>query len=133
MPGFIDASCPKCHKKIGWFGVMTDHPGCACGYRPPQEELQATEDKMNETIRLMSLKPKDAKRSELRGKRNLAGLTLMQAAKISGIAALRISSFERGEERPTEEESKILGEIYECGNEEQDQGTQTQSGENAGA
>lgn len=42
MSAFNDASCPKCSKRFGWRGQLTDRPACpGCGHRIPQEQLEA--------------------------------------------------------------------------------------------
>lgn len=48
MPGFIDARCVKCNRKIGWFGEMKDMPRCKCGHLPDKESLEADDKQMAE-------------------------------------------------------------------------------------
>lgn len=47
MSAFNDATCPKCNRKVSWFGNITDRPKCSCGYRPSQEELAQEEAEMD--------------------------------------------------------------------------------------
>lgn len=45
---FIDATCLKCGKRIGWQGTLLDRPSCPkCGFRPPNSELQKAEDELD--------------------------------------------------------------------------------------
>lgn len=43
VPGgaFMDATCEKCGRRIGWFGNMVDRPPCErCGHLPEREALE---------------------------------------------------------------------------------------------
>ncbi len=43
----FDATCPKCQKRFGWSGKLTDKPPCPrCGHQDSLEELEAAEAKM---------------------------------------------------------------------------------------
>ena len=47
MGSFIDARCPKCDRKQGWFGDLKDRPpGPKCGHQVPKAELDAAEAEM---------------------------------------------------------------------------------------
>ena len=42
MPAFMDATCPKCSKRIGWAGEMKDRPPCPrCGHQLSPEKMEA--------------------------------------------------------------------------------------------
>lgn len=44
VTGFFDGHCPKCHKRIGWYGTLTDRPPCrGCDYIPDKQTI--SEDK----------------------------------------------------------------------------------------
>lgn len=51
MSCFLDATCPKCRKHIGWVGTMANKPACSgCGFREPQAELDQAEGKIQEYL-----------------------------------------------------------------------------------
>jgi hypothetical protein len=92
---FIDVQC-KCGKKFGWCGDMTTRPPCPkCGLRPPQTELVAAQQRMDEDRRLMDSRPEAAVCSK---QRRLAGLTLRQAAKLLGVFPSHLSDVENRRE-----------------------------------
>jgi len=42
--GFFDVACPKCQKRYGWHGKITDEPPCPkCGHRITPEEMTDAE------------------------------------------------------------------------------------------
>jgi len=63
MPAFIDGTCPKCKKRFGWVGEITDRPPCPkCGHQIPKEELEADQKAMDEmeALLLEKMEKKDA-------------------------------------------------------------------------
>lgn len=65
MPAFIDARCPKCDKRIGWFGEMKDNPGCSrCGWFPGTKEEQEAAQKDQEEINRFRQFLRDRKRAK---------------------------------------------------------------------
>lgn len=45
---FMDVTCPRCKRRLGWQGNMADRPPCKCGYRPPQAELEEADRQLQE-------------------------------------------------------------------------------------
>ena len=42
--GFFDATCPKCQKRYGWHGKITNRPLCPkCGHNVTPEEMEDDE------------------------------------------------------------------------------------------
>jgi DNA-binding transcriptional regulator YiaG len=113
MGAFIDARCPKCKKRIGWFGKMTDMPNCPrCGTEPDRKALAEDEAKMEEFQRLLALRSNNCSGADLRKQRNAAGLTLVPVAEHLGVTCAVVSGWERGEGKPTEEQAAILDKLY---------------------
>lgn len=51
MRAFLDGTCTKCGKRIGWCGDMMDKPPCSgCGHQTPKEDLQKEQDKLNKIM-----------------------------------------------------------------------------------
>lgn len=116
MNAMIDAQCPKCNRRFGWQGDLTDRPACPrCGHRPDADSLAAEQARMDEDQRLCDLHPGKAKADELRSQRLLAGLTLHQAASQAGIPAKTISDCENGRATLTAPEARELAKAYGCG------------------
>ena len=47
MNGFMDATCPKCRKRFGWFGTIMERPACPrCGYQVPAQDLERDEKEL---------------------------------------------------------------------------------------
>jgi uncharacterized protein (DUF983 family) len=45
-----DATCPKCGKRFGWVGELTDKPPCPrCGHEDDPEELDRVQKLLDET------------------------------------------------------------------------------------
>lgn len=54
MKGMMDATCPKCRKRIGWFGEVTDRPPCPrCGHQIPLKDLEADQKKLERVFKEM--------------------------------------------------------------------------------
>lgn len=116
MLGFIDVSCPKCNRKHGWFGEMTERPACPrCGYKVDPQELADVQAKMDEVERLLLTRPKDAKGNDLQQMRVQAGLTLRQAARQLGLLPSILSDCENGRCELSAEVAQAMGELYGCG------------------
>lgn len=49
MSAFNDGQCPKCGKRFGWTGKVSDRPPCPkCGHQLPKEELEAADKQMED-------------------------------------------------------------------------------------
>lgn len=63
MPSFIDVCCPKCGKKYGWFGEMSNRPPCPkCKHQVPYDPDDPDEKEMRafeELLRQKMLKDKE--------------------------------------------------------------------------
>jgi hypothetical protein len=47
MPAFVDCCCPRCGHCYGFYGELTDNPGCSqCGWKPDQKTLKETQQRM---------------------------------------------------------------------------------------
>lgn len=109
MGAFIDATCPKCHRKFGWSGSMRDRPPCpSCGHRPEQAELDRTEAEM-EAMKQQLLAAQD---NAWRKHRLAAKLNLYEAAQRIGTTASILSRIERGATEPTTETARKMAEVY---------------------
>lgn len=61
MSAFMDATCPKCKKKIGWFGDVTDRPACPkCGHAYSRHQLEQDQRQMDKIKEEMFGKKEDA-------------------------------------------------------------------------
>lgn len=109
----IDATCPKCKKRIGWAGKMVHRPACPrCGHRPPEAELKAADDEMAEMERLVLSR---SNAHLCRRQRMSAGLTMTQAADRLGLTVVQLSRYERGAEPLPEDLAVRMAELYDCG------------------
>ena len=116
MPAMIDAQCPKCGRRFGWFGRMANRPACPrCGNRPPQEELDKADAEMAAFEQRLLTHPKDADAEMRRQQRIDAGLTLRQAAKLLGMTPTDLSAIEQGNAIPPSETCDKMAEIYGVG------------------
>ncbi len=110
---FMDASCPSCQKRIGWFGRVIDHPACPrCGWKPDIATLehdQAQMDGFREV--LVELKNANPNWEYWRKARLGAGLTLRQAAKLLEIEPTNLSKIEQGHTTPSE---ALAGRMARC-------------------
>ena len=76
-----DVSCPKCRKRFGWRGDLKDRPPCPrCGHQVDAAVLAADQACLDEFATLLATLPGDATPSMLMRKRQLAGLSIGQAA-----------------------------------------------------
>jgi len=49
--GFYDARCPKCGKRFGWHGRLTDKPACPrCGHRDDPAALARDEAEIERVL-----------------------------------------------------------------------------------
>jgi hypothetical protein len=48
MPGFWDATCPKCHRRFEWVGEYKDKPPCRCGWKEDPKEAEEVEKQLEE-------------------------------------------------------------------------------------
>lgn len=49
--GFMDATCEKCGKRIGWFGNLSDRPPCSgCGHAIDPEKLKLADAELEKTM-----------------------------------------------------------------------------------
>lgn len=116
MTAMIDATCPKCRRRIGWCGTMSNRPACPrCGHRPPQPELDAAEAEMQAIEERLLTHPKDASGDMRRQQRVDAGLTLRQAAKLLGMTAQHLSDTENGRAEPSLELLEKMKDVYGAG------------------
>jgi len=116
MPAMIDARCANCGKSIGWCGRAVDMPKCPrCGHEPDRAKLAADDAQMDEFRRLLALRPRDAGGDDLRKQRRAAGLSIGQVARLIELDVVTVSRWERGDERPTDEQAARLADIYQCG------------------
>jgi len=111
---FIDAVCPKCKAKIGWYGRPTDHPGChRCGWKPNPADLEHDQAEMDNFRELLAeLRTANPEWDKWRKARVAAGLTLRQAAKILEVVPTTLSEIERGENRPSEALANRMRRCY---------------------
>ena len=113
MPSMTDATCSKCHRRIGWSGGMANRPACpSCGYRPPQEELDAADAEMRRAEELLLSRPNA---SVCREQRIAAGLTLLQAAKMLGINGFQLSELEWGRAEIDAAMEQKMADVYKVG------------------
>lgn len=55
--GHASCECPRCGKHYGFWGPITEHPGCpACGWRPSQESLEKFDKQLDEARERARLK-----------------------------------------------------------------------------
>lgn len=115
MRAFIDATCPKCKRHIGWYGDAKDRPACACGHQVPREQLEGDAAKLDDFRRLLATSPHKADGETLRKQRLAAGLTLGQAVKVLGVQGLTLSGLsavEQGLEKPSRILAAAMVEAY---------------------
>ena len=110
---FIDAHCPKCHTRIGWYGRAVDRPACwRCGHQIPRAELERDQAKMDDFQEMLAeLRQANPGWDKWQKARVAAGLTLRQAAKLLEVAPTTLSEIERGENRPSE---ALAGRMARC-------------------
>lgn len=112
MSAFIDARC-KCGAHVGWFGSMADRPACKeCGHRPPQEELEAADRRINEFTQRTTTPVEQQAQALWRRVRLDAGLSLWNAASLLDISTTQLSAIETGSERLSEEIAKRMNVAF---------------------
>jgi PHP family Zn ribbon phosphoesterase len=48
MSAFNDGTCPRCRKRFGWQGKLTDRPPCPkCGHKVDPDVLQRDQEEMD--------------------------------------------------------------------------------------
>lgn len=105
MSAFIEATCPQCDGPIGWFGQMVDRPKCpVCGHSYTQETLRNLDAKMHEAEAKLLDALGNSPGRELRKQRNVAGMTLFDAATAVGVTLTQFSAWERNEGEMTTEQ-----------------------------
>lgn len=111
---FIDAQCPKCRTKIGWYGRVVDRPAChRCGHRTDAADLEHDQAEMDNFRRLLAeLRQANPGRGKWQKARVAAGLTLRQAAKLLEVAPTTLSEIERGENRPSQALADRMARCY---------------------
>lgn len=114
-PAFIDVSCPKCHKKFGWFGLVTDRPPCPrCNHQIDSAALEKDQAEIDNFRELLAeLRAANPGWDKWQKARVAAGLTLRQAAKLLEVAPTTLSEIERGENRPSEALTARMIRCYE--------------------
>lgn len=112
---FIDASCRRCHARIGWYGTVLEQPAChRCGWKPNPETLMADHEEMvNFRELLAELRQANPRWDKWQKARVAAGLTLRQAAKLLDVAPTTLSEIERGENRPSEALAARMARCYD--------------------
>lgn len=112
--GFIDAQCPKCRAKIGWYGRVVDRPAChRCGHKPPAADLEHDQAEIDNFRELLAeLRQANPGWDKWQRARVAAGLTLRQAAKLLSVLPTQLSEIEQGKVRPSEEFAKQMSECY---------------------
>jgi ribosome-binding protein aMBF1 (putative translation factor) len=111
---FIDVSCPKCRRKFGWFGTMTERPPCPrCGHEIDKASLAHDQAKIDE-FRTLLAERREANPNwdQWRKARVAAGLTLRQAAKILEVAPVMLAAIERGENKPSQALADRMARCY---------------------
>lgn len=113
MPGFFDASCPKCGKRFGWSGEITNRPPCPrCGHQIDMAALEADQKEMEAFRDLLLSKPT----AELCGKQRVAaGLSLRTAAKLLGVTPSLLSDIENGRTELSAEMAQKMASMYDVG------------------
>lgn len=111
---FIDAACPKCRAKIGWYGRVVDRPAChCCGHRPPAADLEHDQAEMDNFRELLAeLREANPGWDKWQRARVAAGLSLRQAAKLLEVTPTELSAIERGESRPSEVFAARMANCY---------------------
>ena len=113
MNAMIDVCCYKCQRRFGWAGCYEDRPSCPrCGFRPPQEELEAIDRKWDEDAKRRATDPLCATGDVIRLQRVDAGLTLRQAAAKLQVGAAVLSSWEQVLARVPESYAKAMIDLY---------------------
>jgi DNA-binding XRE family transcriptional regulator len=113
MPAMIDVSCPKCGKRYGFTGRMTDCPACPkCGAEPDRAALEHDEKQMEEFKTLLHSRPKQSNCSR---QRVAAGLSLGQAAKLLGIEPKALADVENGRADLSADLAGKMAEVYDVG------------------
>ena len=110
---FIDAVCPRCRAKIGWYGRVVDRPACRrCGHTVDRAALEHDQAEMDNFQQLLAeLREANPGWDKWRKARVSVGLTLRQAAKLLEVAPTTLSEIERGENRPSE---ALAGRMAQC-------------------
>lgn len=102
VAGFMDASCPRCRRKIGWYGRVVDRPPCPrCGHQIDAATLEHDQAQLNDFRELLAeLRQANPGWDTWRKARVAAGLTLRQAARLIGMEPLTLNEIEQGRAQP---------------------------------
>ncbi len=116
MPAMIDAQCPKCRRRFGWHGDLTDRPACPrCGHQLPAAELAADQRRFEADLHALITHPRDATPALRKRQRELAGLTLKQAARQIGCTPRTLEDCEAGSGMPSPGMLADMARVYGCG------------------
>ena len=110
---FMDAECPRCKARIGWYGRAVDRPPCPrCGHQVDRAALERDQAEMDAFRELLAeLRQANPGWDKWQKARVAAGLTLRQAAKLLEVAPATLSEIERGQARPSE---ALAGRMARC-------------------
>lgn len=112
MSGFFDVQC-RCGRRFGWCGEWSDRPACPhCGFRPPQDELDAIQMKLDAARERALADDRDGLQNPWRQMRRARSMTLHAAAVALKISCTELSSIERGEAEPVVELIRCLRALY---------------------
>ena len=110
---FMDATCPRCGKRIGWYGDVSDRPPCGgCGHQISPEATAADQAAMDEFREILAGKAGEGDGPTLARNRELAGLSVGQAAKLLRIPRSVLERIESGESTPGQDLRDLMGQIY---------------------
>jgi DNA-binding XRE family transcriptional regulator len=114
---FMDAACPRCHKRFGWHGRVVDRPPCPrCGHNLDRAQLEQDQYQIDQFRELLAeLRQANPNWDKWQRARVAAGLTLRQAAKILEVAPQTLAEIERGENRPSEALATRMARCYDGG------------------
>ena len=114
--GFYDMHCPKCDSHIGWLGNALDNPGCdSCGWQPDKEQLREDAERLEELKKVWTTDAHFDSGPALRRARKAAGLSIGQAADVTGIPVGTLSDIERGKRTPKPEVATKINDAYGIG------------------
>lgn len=113
MAAFFDDSCPKCRRRFGWQGELTDRPACPkCGHQVPRAELEAGQKEMDDFQALLLTRADRSTGPQLARKRVTAGLSLRQAAKLLGLQPKDLADWENGRATVPADQAPRLDRLY---------------------
>jgi hypothetical protein len=111
---FNDARCPKCFRRISWYGAVVDCPPCSyCGTQIDIKELEHDQhivDDLNKISRTHPLNHDD--KSVRTNQRQIAGLSRWQAAVLLEIDIFTLKELEEYNVDPLPWLQKKMIEVY---------------------